>query len=71
MRLSCFPEFNQSITLSNLCYLPPELPPYRNGKLGNKTAVPLRYCSRDRGEAFIITKVGSGGGFQSFIAKEN
>ncbi len=62
MGLSCFPEFNQSITLSNLCYLPPELPPYCLGKLGNKTAVPLRYCSRDRGWGFISAKYGYGRG---------
>ena len=42
MGLLCFPEFNQSITLSILCYLPPELPPYDLGKLGNKTHVPLQ-----------------------------
>jgi hypothetical protein len=42
MGLVCFPEFNQLITFSILCYLPPELPPYHVGKLGNKTQVPLR-----------------------------
>ena len=42
MGLSCFPKFNQSITLSILCDLPPELPPCRLGKLGNKTSVPLQ-----------------------------
>jgi hypothetical protein len=42
MGLLCFPEFNQSITLSILCYLPPELPPYQMGELGNKTHVPLQ-----------------------------
>jgi hypothetical protein len=42
MGLLCFPEFNQSITVSILCYLPPNLPPYRLGKLGNKTPVPLQ-----------------------------
>ena len=34
---------NQSSELvSILCYLPPELPPYQLGKLGNKTPVPLQ-----------------------------
>ena len=42
MALLCFPEFNQSITLSILYYLPPELPPYDFEKLENKTAVPLQ-----------------------------
>jgi hypothetical protein len=42
MGLFCFTEFNQLITLSNLCYLPPKLPPYDLGKLGNKTHVPLQ-----------------------------
>ena len=42
MGLSCFPEFNQLITFSILCYLPPELPPYDVGKLGNKMWVPLQ-----------------------------
>lgn len=42
MGLLCFPKFNQLITLSMLCYLPPELPPYQLGKLGNKIQVPLK-----------------------------
>jgi hypothetical protein len=59
MGLSCFPEFNQSITLSILCYLPPNLPPYDVGKLGNKTLCSFaEYFSRDSGNAFISPKDG-------------
>jgi hypothetical protein len=73
MGLSCFPEFNQSITLSILCYLPPELPPYHLGKLGNKTSVPLQNIVAEIvGWGFISPKVGSREGFfQSFLAENS
>ena len=53
MGLLCFPEFNQSITLSIFYYLPPELPPYDLGKLGNKTQVPLQDIVAEIGVDFL------------------
>lgn len=52
MGLLCFPAFNQSITLSIFYYMPPKLPPYQLGKLGNKTQVSLQY---------ILAEIGVGG----------
>jgi len=53
MGLLCFPEFNQLITLSLLCYLPPKLPPYDLGKLGNKTQVPFKNIVAEIGGMFL------------------
>jgi hypothetical protein len=62
MGLSYFPEFNQSITLSILCYLPPNLPPYDVGKLGNKTPIPLQNIVAEIGVGLLqldkLVKVG-------------
>jgi hypothetical protein len=63
MGLSYFPEFNQLITFSILCYLPPELPLMIWGNWGTKPMFLSEYCSRDSGNAFISLKDGKGGEF--------
>lgn len=67
MTLSYFPEFNQSMTLSILCDLPPELPPYGLGKLGNKTTVSLQNIGAELGIGLLLVrKMVQGGDFSGF-----
>jgi len=70
MGLSCFPEFNQSITLSILCYLPPELPPYQLGKLENKTLFLYINSIRITGYPLITPKDGKERIFQGFLSAD-
>ena len=67
MGLSYFPEFNQLITLSLLCYLPPKLTLMIWGNWGTKPCSFAEYCSRDSGNAFISPKFEKGRIFSKFF----
>ena len=68
MGLSCFPEFNQSITLSILCYLPQNCPHMMWGNWGTKPSSFAEYCSRDSGWLLITPKDGKERNFQGFLS---